>query len=276
MQRVDLSLQIISEKIEILEMNEREAPVRSKIESINVNAPLKDLYSYRKILGEISGYSEDTMHLRNERLEKLDNQINQLEQFANELIDSVERLDTIQALEEWNINLNNRFALYNKTEYKERLEKSRFRVLGIQSFIRKIKRISNTQPDNFDKVNELNQQIDDLNTPDLTENQLKLLNKIKNDLDSRVLRKVQKSEKWLQEMQTIYDHDENIPQLASKINNPPSFLSEEDQVKLKNLKELVQKRVEQDLVTRIEIEFLKIKDINIRRDCLKRLQEIIA
>jgi len=273
---VDQSFQVISEKIEFLEIKERETPVRSRIESINVNAPLKDLYSYREMLNEISGYSEETMRLRNERLDKIDNQITQLAQFAEELIDSVERLDTIPALEKWNVNLNNRFALYNQTEFKERLEKSRFRVLGIQDFIRKINRISNIQPENLDDVSESIQQIDELNTPNLTESQLNLLNKIKGDLDSKVLRKVEESRKWLDDMQTLYDRDENIPNLADNINNPPSFLMEDDQVKLKKLQILVQKRIEQDLVTRIEIEFLKIKDIDIRRECLKRLQEIIA
>jgi len=88
--------------------------------------------------------------------------------------------------------------------------------------------------------------------------------------------KSEEAHQWLVRVQTLYSQGEPIHRVVRELGVEQPYLLPNDRILLEQLKQNVKRKQEEDVITRIEMEFRQIEDPTLRQECVKRLQAILS
>jgi hypothetical protein len=262
-----------------LETREKEAALRAEIQGMDSNASLKTLYAYRERLGKIgSGYSDELMKLCNQRLQAIQGQIDQLEQFANGLQEAVNRLDSLQAINTWRDRLLQISGRYDGTAYASALESAAEQAGQMREFMQVITGLSRQSIATQEQADEQRQQIENLAAqsmawPDGIHREM--LDQARQRIEQQIQQRVEDARRWIKAREEELKHGKPTLQIREKLEQPPAFLPADEQDHLGVLRAETQMKIDQDSVSQIEYQFRQIADPDKRRECLARLQQIV-
>jgi hypothetical protein len=239
-------------------------------------AQLKTLYEYRQRLQKISDCSSATLQLRDERLYKIENEIIQLESFAQSLQDGIECLNTFKAVDAWQNSFLRQIERFQDTTFHEELEMASKRVHQILEIFKELELISGKASSNFQEatayVNKI-LEIQDSAKSWLGSEQKQLIDRVLQGVNQHVQQKVAEARQWLLTLTSDFEKGAFV-KVTEKIKLPPEFFPESERLKLTELTIRVQQKMDQDVVTRIEMQFREITDPSTRQACLNRLKQI--
>jgi hypothetical protein len=280
-QRFDTAIKLVNAKAEQLKIREQEEALRIEINSFDVGAPLTKLLAAQQRLEEISGLSEETMRLRNIRLQAVRNEIDTLERkakgWSNE-IDAITDLATLQRMHREFLQVINR---YNGSQYSSTIAQVDQRISTIQSYLLDFGMIQNNVNGNIRTpadIAEGIQQMTELREKYramLSELQLKKLDEAIQEVESVSREKARKAIVWLGERRTEYETNKNVVYLQRQLETPPAFLPEDASAQLSLLRYEVQRKIDTDIVSSIEQKFRSIASVEQRKQCLQRLQNLL-
>jgi hypothetical protein len=280
-QRFDKAISTVNAKAEQLEIREREEALRVEINSFDVGAPLTRLLDARRRLEEISGLSEETMRLRNIRLQAVQNEIDTLERKAkgwSSEIDAITDLETLHSTHRELLQIINR---YKGSQYSSTIDQVDQRILTLRSYLSDLGMIQNNLNGNIrtladiaaviQQMAELREKYRDM----LSESQLKKLDEAIQEVKSVSREKEREAIVWLGERRTEYETNKNVVSLQRQIETPPAFLPEDAAIQLSVLRYEVQQKIDTDIVSSIEQKFRSIASVEQRRQCIERLQSLL-
>jgi len=277
-ERVDRALKTIAEKNKHFEVQEREAPLQSEIRTMDTHSGLKILYGYRDRLQQIKGASEITMTQRNERLRLIEQEINSLEQFAKQLSEAIMRIDTTDALSDWQRQLFRCYDRYVDTPYLSELDEADRKGKHLQEYLQTLNGISSRTPtspeDAFSTIRELDALLNS-SKDGLSQTQLSLVEKSKQRIESMVQKRINDAKNWYRTVETKYNQGTSLHSVRECLLAPPAFLPGDERARLEFLRQKVEQGLEQDIIGQIEARFRQIKDPAKRTQCLERLQKIL-
>lgn len=112
----------------------------------------------------------------------------------------------------------------------------------------------------------------------LSESQLMLLTKQKEEVKKAARSQREKAQRWLASQEQAYQKDEPATALAKQLDSPPAnvyaFLTSSERQQLNALRQQIQQRIDGDALTVIETRFSEIKDRRLQELCLQKLQQI--
>ena len=275
--RVDQALGMIKEKSAELEALEHEAPVQVEIQAMNPNAQLIALYEYRMRLQRIEKYSTVTLHLKQERLDAIEDEINQLESFAKGLMSSAEELKTLADTTKWQQQYLRQINRYQGTPFQKDLDAANERVQHFEEIFDQIETISKNFPATPEEASSALMKLDAINNQSeawVSEVQKQSIIRVKKEIDQYIQRKEIEGHKWLLTLEADFGKGE-VPKVFEKLKMLPAFLSRADKVTLETLQKQVQKQIDTNVVARIETQFRQITDPAIREQCIEHLQKIL-
>ncbi|HXK41499.1 MAG TPA: hypothetical protein PKV82_01560, partial [Anaerolineae bacterium] len=112
----------------------------------------------------------------------------------------------------------------------------------------------------------------------LSSTQQALLEEKKQQIEIVRHQEIQKAQKWLVDLAQRYNrkNGESLDVLLQRMETPPPFLPSEDLARLEQLKRVLQKQRDKDVLSKIEDLFRSISDVETRRQCLERLQTLMG
>lgn len=274
--RVDYSIKILAEKEKEFETLAKEIPIQEEIKAMDIKANLDTLYQYRNRLERISGFSASTIELRDSRLNAIEQEIANLEQFIKELTDAINRIDGIKSLNDWLRLFNRSYERYSETVYQEELNKTEKRVLTLQGFFQSLDALSVQPVKTLEEAQNKTKDLDELlRTYQLSEHQVALVETSKKEVEKYVKTQIQFAKDWYQNILKVVKAGTSIPDVYKKIQFPPAFLPNEEGIAIEKLRWEIEQRLEQDIVVLIEHKFREIKDRSKQQSCITRLQKIL-
>lgn len=275
--RVDQALERIASRAKELAAQEREAPIQVEIRSMDTNVHLKTLYEHRQRLQQINDCSPATLEMRDQRLSLIEGEITQLETFALGLQSGLENLIDPSSIREWQNRFLRQIERFQDTPFQEDLEAANKKVRHIQELMEDLETILRKPPSNFQeaaasikKCDQILSQTDTWVSP----LQKQLITQTRQDIDKHVRQKMAEARQWYLALEADFNKGE-IAQIVERIKTQPAFFPEGDKPKLNDLAKRVQRRMDEDVVSRIEAQFRQIKDPAIQQQCLNRLKQIL-
>lgn len=108
----------------------------------------------------------------------------------------------------------------------------------------------------------------------LTHAQINLLSRKKQQLADIQKQKTQEAVHWLEKLANDYKTGTKPDEMLIRMQTLPAFLSEQDLTRLEQLKQSLQKAIEQNALLKIESLF-KTLSPEARRECLRLLQALM-
>jgi len=275
--RVETALQMINDRAEELAAQEREAPIQVEIRSMDIKAQLKTLYEYRQRLREIDSCSPGTLKLRDERLSLVEGEINQLETFAQGLQSATKNLINAQDIRQWQQQFLRQIDRFQGTSYQKDLESADEKVRRIQTLIEELETVTRRLPTNFQEAASIIKKLDQIlerAEPWAGSAQKQLIVDARQAVDHYVRQKMSEAYQWYLGLEGDFSKGA-IVQVAEKLKSPPPFFPETDKSKLTDLANRVQRRMDEDVIVRIEAQFRQITDRTLQKQCLDRLRQIM-
>ena len=278
LKRVENATKVVAEKQKEIEAQEHEAPIRAEIQAMDKRSNLKILYEYQERLIQIKDTSQTITDLRKDRLLLIQQEIFDLEQFVQQLTDAIERIDSIDAANEWQRTFNRSYERFVDTSYQVDLDNSEKHVQRLQEFFRALNVISSRNPTNPEEAHKLVRDLDAIRSSlkdSLSQPQQTVFDKSKQRIENHVQKEIQTAKLWYRNVETEYKQGSSLQAVRECLQKPPAFLLGDEKSRLDLLRQEVQQKLEQDIVSSIEAQFLEIKDPAKRRLCLEKLQKII-
>jgi hypothetical protein len=278
LKRVESSLKVLDGKQKEFEAQEVEVPIQSEIRAMDAKSNLQTLYQYRERLKHITNTSTATTTLRNERLRLIEQEISNLELFSKQLIEAVERIDTLDSISDWHRNYYRNYDRYLGTPLQTELDRVEEHVQTLQEFFQSINTISKRSPTSPQEAFGLIKGLEDLQNSfkyQLSEYQLGVLEKAKQKVEHFVLSETQTAKSWYQNVIYQYKQGTSLWAIKDSLQIPPAFLLGDEKANIESLRQEVEQKLELDIVSSIEIKFREIKDPTKRRLCLEKLQKIL-
>jgi hypothetical protein len=276
--RVNKSLKVLESKGDELRDKAQEARIQSAVKAMNPNASLKDLYGSRDILLDISGVSSETLRLRDQQLTAINNEITKLEGFAENAKKQLDKVGGVEDFEKFRQILHNLEWRYEGTPHKEVVQKLNARVNELRLFYDDLIQLSKRRADTPDEAGETKRLLNSLGRKYIDvigDDQRSLIEKAQSYIDENVKKRELSAINWLEELEAQQITVVNLPQFRNFLENPPVFLPEKEKKRVDVLKQQVDKRLDDNVVEQIMSFFMRIKDENLRKKCLTRLQEIM-
>jgi len=261
-----------------LEREAEEEPIRAKVRAMSVRAPLQQLYEYRDELRKMSGFSEPTMSLIQEKFSHIEVEIDRLEKAA---IDHISNLDSVQSLQQsrtWRDHLLQIKSRYENTEWEQKFTEALAKGDRIIQFFEDLREISRQTAHSPADVDALKVQLDALAmkfSQVLNPARKEKLDETKSQLDRFVQVERRLAQEKLEKIQVGFEMDGNPYTLLRELQTIPAFLPEPDRPKWEELRQKVQDKIEQDVQLKIENQFLRIRDRRRREAIVQRLQQLL-
>ena len=183
---------------------------------------------------------------------------------------------------------NNEFSkIYlNITRYLDRFAESpegkQLEILGkrIETLIKlwvKLVELNREKPKNNADLKKLDGAFEKLKENEaLSDAQREYIERIKSDVDARFVAQVEAAKATLDDYQTRNESGEDAVRLKtaleSALGREMAYLADEHKPQLRALDKMLQRRIDDDEIKSVEANFLKIRDMTKRRECLKLLQ----
>jgi len=278
LKRVETAIKVIADKQKEFELQEREVPIQAEIRAMDSKSNLQNLYGYRDRLQQIKDISEATNTLLKERARLIQQEIISLEDFASNLKGAIQRIDTLDAVNEWQRTFNRSYDRFIGTQFQSDLDKAERQVQRLQEFFQTLNAISKRNPTSPEEAHSLVKEMDaaksSLKDP-LSQSQLSVFDKARQRIENLVQREILNAKQWYRDVETQYKQGVSLQAVRESLQTPPAFLLNEERDQLVILRQEVQQKLEQDIVSLIEAKFLEIKDPAKRQLCLERLQKIL-
>lgn len=276
-QRVDKSIKVLSEKEKEFNNREKEIPLQAEIKAMDPKNSLETLYLYQARLQEITSESSLTSKSKAEKARIIKTEISQLELYCNQLIEAVDNLDSLDAIEDWQQRFYKSANRIMGTSLHKNLEQSGRSVQKLKDCFQQMdtiyKRSVQSPEESTKSIKELMKLQDSFQ---LSEQQKGVINKLINNIKTQTAHEIDKARNWYEEVEYKYHHGTDLLWVNEKLSNPPIYLIGEDYERLKELRSQVKGKMEQDLILQIESIFRKIKDPGLRRQCIEKLETIVS
>jgi len=276
---VDSALQTLDQRAKALEAKEKENAIRKSIEGISVNATLCQLRVYLKELREISGLSEATMKLRDSRLKEVEKRIEAFEAAASQWSSDLDKLTSLSELDDYRDRLLRINVLYRESEFEEAVQSALEKCNQLRDFFLQLETLETGRylnPAEIQQALDSLAKIEKVHADQLSEGQCKKIETTRRVLHGIAAKKEQQADAWLTQREQEFNSGIHPGKLLSLLKFPPAFLSSSGMNRLEQLLEMVQERLDQDVVTQIEAQFLQISDRRKQVECLERLQRILS
>jgi hypothetical protein len=280
-QRFDKAIETVQTKAEQLKAYEQEETVRVEIRGMDTAGQLSKLMSFRRRLEEITGLSDETMRLRNQRLQTILEEIRTLEEEASAWTNKLDNITELAPLQREFRNLMQIANRYADTPFTATIALVEQRIQMMQTYLYELGTIQSsingnirTQKDSDRMVQQL-VELRNRYASNLTQSQLQKVDEVVTQVQDVTHRKIQNALTWLNERQNEYQTSRDLLALKKRLEAAPDFLPKEAHSQLDSLKYDVQHKIDADIATSIEQKFLEIADIEQRRKCIQRLESLL-
>lgn len=276
--RIDDALQKLSKQSAELKKLESEKAIIAYIDGMAPSAALRDLYKYRQNLSKLTDLSSQTAARRDKKFSQIESRIQQYEQIATELPIAIAHVARSTDLRPLRDVLMRNLEQVQDTPIYPILLKVQNKINTLEIFFQRLGELNvlpKETPEDLNSIEALITSIESEFPDQLDPTQLALLEKKKHEIKQVRQDKERAANAWLNELKSGLNRGENIEALLHKTEKPHAFLNSEDQVALEQLKIDLQRLLENNVVLQIEILFNKIKDPEVRRHCLEKLQGLM-
>ncbi|NPV84913.1 MAG: hypothetical protein HPY45_02735 [Anaerolineae bacterium] len=277
-QRLKQALEHLEQQKLALQKRENEKTIIMQIENMKPSVALRDLYEYREALSGFSDLSPETEKLRKTRQDEIEIRIHQYEQIVDVLPTAIEAARTVDDLNKQRDVLLQNISQVEGTPLYQKLQSLQQKIENLQRFFNELNQIDLgklTTPEDFAQAQAQMEETDKRFLGLLSNTQKQLFQSKKLKIEQEYDRQIQSAQDWLERQEQLFRTREQIKELKSSLENPPSFLSlPEFRDRIQQLRQSVQQKWDQDVALQIEILFLEIADFQTRQKCLERLQQI--
>lgn len=278
---VDEAIQTLAAKGDQLRDKAQETKLQNYIKSLNPTVSLQNLLNYRTNLVEITNAASETMKLRSQQLAIIDDEISKLENFASRAEKDLENAEWRDGFEKFQQKLYQYNARYEGTKYHNVFKKLLERAAEIRKFYEEIMFITERKFESVEVARETKRLLNSIGRKYLTvigEPQRVWIEKAQSILDDNIARKERDALNWFNEQEAQFEPILNYSQLRdlrNRLEKPPSFYPEKEKNHIEDLIILIDKRLDENVVQQIETYFMSIKDEEVRRQCIARLQTFL-
>lgn len=250
------------------------AEINGMVESVD----LANLYNYRMRLEEFSDLSSQTDTLRRAKLAKIEGRIKEFEQLPDQLKPMVDGATTQQFLAQAKTTLMSRLERTKNTPLHAPLDALYQRIERLETWFSDLRELSNhplrSPADTEARMSRLS-QLETEAADVLGQAQKNLIAQKRQEVDSYRQQEIDKAQKWLNDF-TIRSkaEEEDAETLLKVLQSPPAFLSEQDILRLEQIRPVLQTRLADNKIAHIENVFQQL-DREARLNCLNRLQKLV-
>ena len=278
-QRVDEALGKLAQRNVELKQLEGEKTIITELKGMTPSASLATLYSYHERLSQFGDLSPQTHNLRNEKAQQIEIRIQQYEQVAHTLPEAVENITAIDALRRQRDFLLRNLDQMEGTPFYQSLCTTRETIQQLEGYFEQLRTLQSQPrhtPADLDAIETQITAIEAQYSSWLSPVQRSLLQEQREGIENLRRQKTQEASSWLVNIAKRYQNGENPDTLLRQIENPPAFLPLEDRSRLEATRQAIQKRIDANVLAKIESLFTSIGDQKIRRQCLERLQALMG
>ena len=276
--KVEKALETLEQRHDELKQAESEKPILAEINGMAQSAGLADLYRYQKRLAEFKNLSPETEKLRQNKAMEIGNRIRQFEQLPEILSNGIEDANSQDSIRKQKDLLFRNLDHVQATPLHQSLTAIKERIERLETFFEQVEAFDRMPKQSPTDLSTLEKQIENLQAEFktwLSPAQIDLLKSRKQQLAEIGQRNARDAQEWLIDLENRYNAGETPNELLRMAQNPPAFLLADDIAKLKQLREILQKKVEEDRLLKIEALFTELAP-DARRECLQRLQNIMG
>ncbi len=169
-----------------------------------------------------------------------------------------------------------RLERYDQTTEYDRLDVLQNRCSAIENVLDTLNEHRRARPSDTKELERISKKIQALRDDEnLSDAQKNVADEVQSHVEERVRQNIEEAVLWLQNAEARNASDEDAVRLMVELDKGRDFLPDEQTPRLRALKKLVQKRIDDDELLRVEASFRKIKDKSKRLECLKLLQNIV-
>lgn len=278
MHQINEALEQLAQRHAELQKLEGEKTIAARLKTMRSSAALRDLYEYRSELASLTDLSPQTARLRDQKSSEIEDRILQYERFATVLPQAVERAVTREELRQQRDKLLSNLSQVQDTPLHTLLLEAQARIQHLLDFFEDLKALDRFPRNVPAELDALEAKILDIETTYgawLSAIQQKLLEiKKAETLDVRK-RKAAEARNWLDTLARRQVSGESPGALLRQVESPPAFLDDSGRSQLAEIKQSLQRQLENDLVALIEAKFQEIRDRETRRRCLVQLQQLM-
>lgn len=276
---VDDALERLDQRYTELQRLEGEKTTIARIQTMRPSAALRDLYEYRSALASMSDLSPQTARLRDQKSDQIENSIQQYELVAEMLPQAIERADTRELVRQQRDKLLRNLEQVRETPLHARLLDAQEKIKHLLDFFEDLKALNSLSPSvpaDLDDLEARIFEIENKHSAWLSATQRSLLDsKRREALDLR-RRKVLEARARLDNLARRQINGEDPGTLLRQVEAPPAFLDDDGLRRLDEIKQALQRQLEDDLVAFIKAKFREIRDAETRRRCLMQLQQLMG
>ena len=271
--------QTLQARVEALLNDEKtDQSLRDQIQAMDPGARLVVLYGYREKLQTLQPASENARQLRGKHLETIAGRIAKLEQDVSRLMEDLESIDGLQALDIWRGRVHKIINQYEETPQKELLEQALRQSERLRLYFTGLERLAKGQwstPEEVDAVENELTQLENRYITEVSRSQYSLLASTRLSLQEYTKRQRQAAHVQLADLLAKERLGTSSAQLKARLEAPPAFLAGADLSEWQALQHRVQEQLDGDIIAQIEDKFRQIASRRQREECLIRLQKSI-
>ncbi len=274
---VNQSLKQLNQNRDELRKIDSEKELIAEINSMTPTAGLATLYQYKKRLTELNNLSAPTEKKCKKKLEDIESRIRQFEQLSVELPSAAIRASSLIDLQKIKELLLRNLEQVNETAVYQIFTELQQKISHLESFFEVLKTLESfprDTPANLDILNDKFSELEEQFSPWINPPQRELLAKKKEEIETIRQKLSSEAQHWWENILERYKSNENPETLLKDLESPPAFLSPENCSKCDQLRQIVQKMLNNDLILQIEALFLRL-DTNDRKGCLQRLYKYL-
>ncbi len=276
---VDDTLERLDQRYAELQRLEGEKTTIARIETMRPSAALRDLYEYRSELASLTDLSPQTARLRDQKSAQIENSIQQYELIAEMLPQAIERASTREVVRQQRDKLLGNLEQVRDTPLHAPLLEAQERIQHLLDFFEDLKaldRLPRSVPADLDTLEARVIEIENEHNAWLSATQRSLLDSKKEEILDVRRRKITEARAWLDNVARRQASGENLGTLLRQVESPPAFLDGDSLGRLAEIRQALQRQLEDDLVALIEAKFREIRDAETRRRCLTQLQQLMG
>jgi len=274
--QVGAALQGLEIAVGMLERRAQEELLRKRIADMDPRARLELLYGYRQDLLSITDASPQIMTIRDEKLLKIETRITEIENAIRQVIIDIANVTNRNELTLWQRRFASLQFQADDTPLVIELRKLEPVYQALEDILGDIDKIINAPAETPAALERLEQQLGDLTIQyqEVLGDLLKpLINQGINHLAKRRKDSQEQSRLVFQQLETDFRTNRETPtRLISRLEVQPPFLPDDLCAGWNDLRERVQTRIDEDIVSHVVERFTSIKNPELRKECFNRLR----
>lgn len=259
---------------------ENEKLLRAELHRMRTDSSLAALYENRDYLANLSAQSDSTIELRDRKLADTNREIERLENEAKVLTAGVlsQRNQTALKLAYDQLMLiMNRYIgspLAESVAATKELMERYGRFLGDLASMNRRATVLQDEKAAQHLLGELD-RLEDENKAWVGELQWDMVKQVRAQVETHVKTCRNEATQWVARVDAESRATGELFELLEQLQRPPAFLSEAQELQVRQLTKRVERRIDEDALTRIEQQFRLIRDPHLQQACIARLQQLV-